>query len=95
MSPNIDLGSFINQVIITLSILGFYKTIKNKKQIALHFFVILPFIIFLLFAAYIGPWSGRLRDSFYPIIAVYGSVGAIYAGQYLRKKELNKKFFPC
>lgn len=63
-------GSFINQGIILTSLLGFYRSLKTSLQ---NFYLMLPFFIFLLMAAYISPWSGRIRDSFYPIIACYAS----------------------
>ncbi len=76
-------GSLLNQLIILASILGFLK-LASKKII--HLYLWIPFIIFLLFAAYISPWSGRLRDSFYPLIACY-------AAHYLYNNKHFKKIF--
>lgn len=63
-------GSFVNQAIILASVLGFIKLARTKF---LHFSLWVPFILFLLFTAYISPWSGRLRDSFYPLISCYAA----------------------
>jgi hypothetical protein len=64
-------GSFINQAIILASVGGFLGTLRKRNHV--HIILWLPFICFLIFAAYISPWSGRLRDSFYPLIACYGA----------------------
>lgn len=76
-------GSPINQIIILSALLGFFQNIKKSM---LHFNLWLPFIIFLVFAAYISPWSGRLRDSFYPLIACY-------AAHYLLSNKYFQKLF--
>lgn len=76
-------GSFINQLVILFSLFGFFS---NLKKSVIHFYIWLPFIIFLLFAAYISPWSGRTRDSFYPIIVCY-------AAYFLHSNEKIISFF--
>lgn len=63
-------GSPINQIIIAASVMGLWKA---GKQSLLHVNLWIPFILFLIAAAYISPWSGRLRDSFYPLIASYAA----------------------
>lgn len=75
-------GSFINQIIIMLSILGLYQASKKSMY---HLALWVPFFIFLFFAAYISPWSGRLRDSFYPLIACY-------AAYFLHSNKYTQKF---
>ena len=74
-------GSFINQLIIISAIVGL---LKNFRKSSVHFYLWLPLLIFLLFAAYISPWSGRLRDSFYPLIACYAAY-YLYNNKYFRK----------
>lgn len=74
-------GSFVNQAIILSAVLGFIKLVRQRL---LHLSLWIPFIIFLLFAAYISPWSGRLRDSFYPLIACY-SAFFLYRNKYFRR----------
>ncbi len=63
-------GAIINQIIIMLSFLGL---IRSTRVNFYNLFFWIPFFIFLAFAAYISPWSGRLRDSFYPLIACYAA----------------------
>ncbi len=76
-------GSFPNQVIILTSVIGFFKL--SKKSIY-HIYLWAPFILFLLFAAYVSPWSGRLRDSYYPLIACY-------AAYFLATNKYFQKYF--
>lgn len=83
-------GSFLNQIIILTSIIGL---VKASKKTTLHLILWLPFLLFLLFAAYISPWSGRLRDSFYPLIACYCAYFLStnkYAIKYLNIKDSDK-----
>lgn len=74
-------GSFINQLIIFTSIGGLMKAIRVWS---IHIILWLPLLGFLLLAAYVSPWSGRLRDSYYPLIACYGAY-------FLRSSERLKK----
>lgn len=62
-------GSFLNQIAIALMIGGGVSLLKKNSRLV--FLVFLPFICFLLLFAYVGPAQGRLRDSFYPIIAIF------------------------
>lgn len=63
-------GSFINQLIVGCSLIGFYKLVREKF---LYFVLWLPFIVFITVTAYVSPWNGRLRDSFYCCIVCYAS----------------------
>jgi hypothetical protein len=81
LSSLLTWGSFINQIIILSAILGL---IKSARKNILHLYLWTPFILFLLFSAYISPWSGRIRDSFYPLIACY-------AAYYLTNNKYFKK----
>lgn len=76
-------GSILNQIIIATAVLGLWKSAKQK---IMHLNLWLPFLSFLIAAAYISPWSGRLRDSFYPLIASYA---AFYL---IQNKYINKIF---
>jgi len=69
-------GSFINQLVILLSLFGIY--INIKKSLRGHFFVLITFSSIILFFAYIAPYSGRIRDSIYPIIAIYSGYFIYY-----------------
>lgn len=63
-------GSFFNQLVIGFSILGLAKATLNNR---IHLAIYAPLLVFFALAAYVAPWSGRLRDSFYPIIALYAA----------------------
>lgn len=65
-------GSFTNQLIMFLGLISMILAIK--KNFSRHLLFILPFVCFILLFAYIAPYSGRLRDSFYPLIAIYAAV---------------------
>ena len=64
-------GSFLNQAVILLSLYGMYKALK--RNCVGNWFLIFPFLLFLCVFAYVAPYIGRLRDSFYPIIAIYSA----------------------
>jgi hypothetical protein len=66
-------GSFINQAVILLSLYGMYKALKSDWR--RNWFLIMPFFLFLCVFAYVAPYIGRLRDSFYPLIAIYAAHG--------------------
>jgi hypothetical protein len=83
-------GSFLNQGIILSSL--YAMIISLKKDWKVHLGFILPFLILIAFLAYISPWSGRIRDSFYPIIVIYAG---LFFSQSMYKPILNrfKKLF--
>lgn len=62
-------GSFIHQAVMLLYIAGVYRAVKTRGW--QHLYMQLPFLLFVLAAAYIAPWSARTRDSFYPLISIY------------------------
>ncbi len=62
-------GSFIHQLTAVIAAVSFLKNWQKDK--ILHTSFILPFIIFISMTAYISPWAGRIRDSFYPLIILY------------------------
>jgi hypothetical protein len=37
----------------------------------------LPLISFILFFGYLAPYSGRQRDSFFPVIATFAAVAVV------------------
>lgn len=63
-------GSFLNQLIILSSLMALRQLATKTIH---HLFLWIPFIIFLLLSAYISPWNGRTRDSFYPLISCYAA----------------------
>ncbi|HOI42663.1 MAG TPA: hypothetical protein PK523_06930, partial [Elusimicrobiales bacterium] len=66
-------GSFFTQAVILLSVYGMGISLKSDR--ASNWFLALPFLLFLLMFAYIAPYNGRLRDSFFPFLAVYAAGG--------------------
>lgn len=66
-------GSLTNQIVMALA-MGAMMTLlfKSPRQQILN---LTPFFIFILMYAYIAPYNGRLRDSFYPIIVLYAAYG--------------------
>lgn len=74
-------GSFFNQAIIALGLYGFWRAAKTNWRT--HWYYGVPFVWFLMLYAYLAPYSGRQRDSFYPLIAVYS---AIAISQIISKK---------
>lgn len=62
-------GSFVHQVIILSYFLGVFRAVRSRGLI--HLAIQVPFFLFILALAYVSPWAGRIRDSFYPLIAVY------------------------
>ena len=83
-------GSFLNQAVILLSLYGIYMALKNDWKI--NWFLIFPFFLFICVFAYVAPYIGRLRDSFYSIIAIYAAyaVNEIYTAALLRRDVNNK-----
>jgi hypothetical protein len=65
-------GSFVNQAIIIASMAS--AIILVRKSFREHFPLLLPFLIYMLLMAYISPWNGRPRDSFYPLFAIYSGL---------------------
>lgn len=64
-------GAFFNQAVIALSLFGGASAIRRFGPS--HLSTVVPFIIFLLVFAAVAPYNGRLRDSFFPLIAVYAA----------------------
>ncbi len=80
-------GSLLNQVVIFL---GFFQLIKSSKE---YWYFLLPMLIFIIIFAYIAPYNGRLRDSFYPIIAIFSVRGFSSFLTFFQNIKKNKKLF--
>lgn len=65
-------GSFVNQAILLAFLWQWVR--EFKKERLFHFMLTAPFFVFVLLLAYIAPWSGRIRDSFYPLVTLYAGV---------------------
>ena len=46
----------------------------------------IPFSLFLLLFAYLAPYSGRQRDSFYPVIALFATIGVFRIGHHWKNR---------
>ncbi len=80
-------GSFVHQVVMLaylLCLLHLVRLPSNWKYLIVH----VPFLIFVLFGAYISPWAGRVRDSYFPLIAIFAT---IYIACYLREDLARAK----
>jgi hypothetical protein len=79
-------SSFLNQAIIGLALYGMWKSLKTKFKE--HCFIITPFFLFILLFAYIAPFAGRIRNSFYPIISIYAAYGlSKVIGRFFMRKD--------
>jgi len=83
-------GSFVHQVIITMAIFSFLSYLIHFKRYVVFFSFGLPFLLFILFAAYVSPWAGRIRDSFYPLISVFAAL--FFLSIKIRKKTQKIPF---
>lgn len=70
-SALITWGSFLGHIIILGYVLGVYRAIRKLGWS--HFWIQIPFVLFLVAIAYVSPWAGRIRDSFVPLIVVYST----------------------
>jgi len=62
-------GSFFNQIVMLFGLAGIFFNLRLQfKDTAI---LVFPFFLFVCLFAYVAPYNGRLRDSFYPVIAVY------------------------
>ncbi|HXH73873.1 MAG TPA: glycosyltransferase family 39 protein [Bacteriovoracaceae bacterium] len=77
-------GSFFHQLIAGSMVIGLL--IKCFKLKFTDYLLLLPFLLFLALFAYIAPYNGRLRDSFYPIIALFTAPTLSFFVSSLRKK---------
>lgn len=62
-------GSAINQAVIAFAIIG--GLVAMAWRFGRHWANWFPFVCFLLLFAYLAPYSGRQRDSFYPLLSIY------------------------
>lgn len=69
-------GSFIHQALISIGFWGWFWLWKNEPQGRwLHSSLVAPLLLLVLILGYVAPWAGRIRDSFYPVIAIYAAFG--------------------
>lgn len=78
LSTLITWGAFVHYFVILLYLAGCYRLARRGNAAQVLLFQV-PLILFLIFAAYISPWAGRVRDSYYPLIAVFASCSCAIA----------------
>lgn len=67
-------GAIPSQVVTLLAVFGVsIEFVRARLKTAI---LVVPFALFLLLFAYLAPYSGRQRDSFYPVIALFAAIGA-------------------
>jgi hypothetical protein len=82
-------GSFVHQLIAVLFMWSAVKRFfVNEKKVYL---MILPYILFLFFFGYIAPYNGRLRDSFYPLLAIFAAPALIVLVQKIKSWDLKRR----
>jgi hypothetical protein len=64
-------GSFVHQAVSFLSAVAGWRSLRDGWSKHLMFWG--PILILLFALAYLAPYSGRQRDSLYPVIAVYAA----------------------
>ena len=64
-------GSFLNQLVITIFA---FQVLRNIKiAFTKYWYIFLPLVFYFFLFAYIAPFSGRLRDVFYPMISIWSA----------------------
>jgi len=67
-------GSFVHQFIVLTAMSSFVLYLLHFRRYVVFLSFGMPFLLFILFAAYISPWAGRIRDSFYPLISIFAAL---------------------
>lgn len=65
-------GAFLNQFVILVALSGYFKHLRK------YWIYSIPFWLLIMLFAYVAPYNGRLRDSFYPIIVIWFASGLLY-----------------
>lgn len=86
-SSIITSGTLFNYFFMIFALIGNAKLIKTNHRLGL--LLTMPLLFFLVIAAYISPWSFRLKDSFHPIFCMFSSIGIFYFKN-LAGDKLNK-----
>lgn len=68
-------GAIPSQAVTALALFGVAaEFVRARLKTAI---LTIPFALFLLLFAYLAPYSGRQRDSFYPVIALFAAIGIL------------------
>lgn len=81
-------GAIPSQIVTLLSIFGVWIEVRKAPMRTL--LLILPFVLFLLLFAYLAPYSGRQRDSFYPVISVFAAIAIVRIAEKLNSVDMSQ-----
>lgn len=88
LSALLTWGSFASQLVILLGCFGFWFHFRKKDSRIEALILSLPLVAFVLLFGYLAPYSGRQRDSFFPIIALFAAI-AIERWSSLRRHKAS------
>lgn len=71
LSALLTWGSFVSQAVMAIGLYGIFKQVRIHAVRTL--IVVLPILFFLLVFAYLAPFSGRQRDGYFPMIAMFAA----------------------
>lgn len=90
LSALLTWGSFASQAVIALGCYGFWLQMRGAGASEARVFALimaLPLIAFILFFGYLAPYSGRQRDSFFPVIATFAALAVIRIRERSRRRR--------
>ena len=90
LSALLTWGSFASQAVIALGCYGFWLQMREAgtSQARVGALIMaLPLISFILFFGYLAPYSGRQRDSFFPVIATFAAVAVVRIRERIRERR--------
>ncbi len=77
-------GAIPSQILTLFGLVGMWIGFKADRLRT--FVLVLPLAMFLLLFTYLAPYSGRQRDSFYPIIALFAAIAIERRSSFRRHK---------
>lgn len=87
VSSLITWGSFFHQLTMLTYLAALVHLMRTRRWFA-NLFLQIPFLLFVLVAAYVSPWAGRIRDSFYPFFVLYAG---FYIAEYMKSDVAHLK----
>lgn len=88
LSALLTWGSFASQSVILFGCFGFWFHFRKKDSRIEALLLVLPLTAFILLFGYLAPYSGRQRDSFFPVIALFAAL-AIDRWSKLRRRKMS------
>jgi hypothetical protein len=85
-------GSFFYHAVVFFFLLSTYRLLKERSYRLPIFLQLVPFATFLLAFGYVAPYSGRLRDSFLPLVVLIAAYSMAPALQKLYDWKLKRLF---